>query len=398
LQSIATKRRAIIAQGGAVCIPGKDIILMTKQTIEDACRNACESIGVDYKPVPTDGLFHTADLTGDHKGKNDGRIKIFQDRQGGIAWNHKSGVKQTFFINRLAGEPTPQVDHEHIQREQQRRQLEQQTQHDKAATKALSVWNKATPAPANHPYLIRKQIQAHGARLGSWARSVKDDAGKYRKIVIENCLLLPLYNELAVLRSLQAIFTEHHPILDRGKDFMPGGGLAGLFWWLGAKTEKVLIAEGFATAATLHKDTGYRVYMAFTSNNLLAVGRIVREKLPTAEIVFCADNDTKTKGNPGLTKANEAAEAVNGSVAVAPIHGDFNDYAINLKAASLTVKEFEVLIDSTEDFEVLTEKLPQRLAMAGFKRPAVEMLISKIAKKACVPKASLRDVMRDCHE
>ena len=196
--------------------PRQGIILMTKQTIEAACRNACESIGVDYKPVPTDGLFHTADLTGDHKGKNDGRIKIFQDRQGGIAWNHKSGVKQTFFINRLAGEPTPQVDHEHIQREQQRRQLGQQ--------------------------------------------------------------------------------------------------------------------------------------------------------------------------------------AVNGSVAVAPIHGDFNDYAINLKAASLTVKEFEVLIDSTEDFEVLTEKLPQRLAMAGFKRPAVEMLISKIAKKACVPKASLRDVMRGCHD
>jgi putative DNA primase/helicase len=92
-----------------------------------------------------------------------------------------------------------------------------------------------------------------------------------------------------------------------------------------------LIAEGFATAATLHEESGYRVYIAFTANNLMAVGRIVREKLPDAEIVFCADNDTKTPGNPGLTKATEAAQAISGSVAVPPLPGDFNDHAIYLK-------------------------------------------------------------------
>lgn len=112
---------------------------------------------------------------------------------------------------------------------------------------------------------------------------------------------------------------------------MPGGGLAGLFWWIGAKTEKVLIAEGYATAATLHEESGYRVYMAFTANNLMTVGRIVSAKLPAAELVFCADNDTKTPGNPGLTKATEAAEAIGGSVTAPPIHGDFNDYAIYLR-------------------------------------------------------------------
>lgn len=95
----------------------------------------------------------------------------------------------------------------------------------------------------------------------------------------------------------------------------------------------MLIAEGFATAATLHEESGYRVYMAFTANNLLAVGRIVRAKLPDAEIVFCADNDTRTPDNPGLTKATEAARDVGGSVAAPPIHGDFNDYAMYLREA-----------------------------------------------------------------
>ena len=109
--------------------------------------------------------------------------------------------------------------------------------------------------------------------------------------------------------------------------------MAGLFWWIGPKTDKVLICEGFATAATLQEETGNRVYMAFTANNLMAVGRIVREKLPDAEIVFCADNDT-TAGNPGLTKATAAAQAIGASVAVPPISGDFNDYAILMKAVA----------------------------------------------------------------
>lgn len=139
-----------------------------------------------------------------------------------------------------------------------------------------------------------------------------------------------MYDQTGVIRSLQGIFAETHLELERDKDFLPGGGLAGLFWWIGAKTETVLLAEGFATAATLHEETGNRVYVAFTANNLLAVGRIVREKLPDAEIVFASDND-QTPGNSGLTKATEAAQAVGGSVAVPPIYGDFNDYAIYLK-------------------------------------------------------------------
>ena len=304
---------------------------MKNQSIEEACRSACEHIGVNYKPVPNDGQFHVADLADDHKGKNDGRIKVFTDCQGGIAWNHKSGQQQAFFVNRRPGEPAPVIDREHIEREQQRRQVEKKSQQDKAATKAQVIWQEAKPAPLGHPYLTRKQVKPHGSRVGTWTRSIKDEAGKYHKVVIENCLILPLYDQSGTIRTLQAIFPEKSIPLDRDRDLMPGGGLAGLFWWIGAKSKMVLICEGFATAATLHEDTNYRVYVAFTANNLLAVGRIVRAKLPDARIVFCADNDTQTPGNPGLTKATEAALAIDGYVAVPLIHGDFNDYAIHLK-------------------------------------------------------------------
>lgn len=76
----------------------------------------------------------------------------------------------------------------------------------------------------------------------------------------------------------------------------------------------MLICEGFATAATLHEETGQRVYMALTASNMMAVAKTVREKLPDAEIVVCADNDVNTQGNPGLSKATAAAEAGGGSV------------------------------------------------------------------------------------
>ncbi|MDO9269404.1 MAG: toprim domain-containing protein [Methylobacter sp.] len=314
---------------------------MSFQSIEDACRIACESIGVDFKSVPADGRFHVADLTDDHRGKNDGRIKIFSDRQGGIVWNHKSNEQQTFFVNnnRESREAIPPVERERIQREQQRRQVEQQARQDKAARRARAIWQDAKPAPEDHPYLIRKQIKPHCARVGIWKRTVQDDQGKHHLLIIENALLLPMFDQNGAIRSLQAIFPEKHPILNRDKDFMPGGGVAGLFGWIGPITDMVLIAEGFATAATLYEECGYRVYFAFTANNLMAVGRIVREKRPDAGIVFCADNDTQTPGNPGLTKATEAAIAVRGSLAEPTIHGDFNDYVIFLKGLDHDTEE-----------------------------------------------------------
>jgi putative DNA primase/helicase len=314
---------------------------MSFQSIENACRAACASIGVDFKNVPADGRFHVADLTDDHKGKNDGRIKIFSDRRGGIVWNHKSNERQSFFINnnRESREAIPPAERERIQAEQQRRQVEQQARQDKAARRARAIWQAAKPAPEDHPYLIRKQIKPHGARVGTWKRTIQNDRGKHHLLMIENALLLPMVDQTGVIRSLQAIFTEQHPDLNRDKDFLPGGGVAGLFGWIGPKTDMVLIAEGFATAATLHEECGCRVYFAFTANNLMAVGRIVREKLPDAGIVFCADNDTQTPGNPGLNKATEAALAVNGSLAAPPIHGDFNDYAILLKGLGHDAEE-----------------------------------------------------------
>lgn len=304
--------------------------MTTHQTLDDAARAACAAIGVEFKDVPSDGNWHCADLADDHKGKNDGRIKLFPDRLGGMVWNHKSGEKQSFFVNRKLNKTEQADERARIEEEQRRRQAEKNSRMDKAARRAQAIWLAAKPAPLDHPYLLKKRIKPHSARVGQWKRVILDDAGQRQTLIIDNTLLIPMYDASGTIRSLQGIFPEHHPILERDKDFLSGGGLVGLFFWLGARSEKVLIAEGYATAATLFEEMQLRTYIAFTANNLLAIGRIVRERLPKAEIVFCADNDSHTAGNPGLTKAEEAALEVDGLVAVPPIAGDFNDLATTL--------------------------------------------------------------------
>lgn len=303
--------------------------------IEDAARAALLELGLASPKSLEPDRFHVVDAEDGKRGNGAGRIKVFADGKGGYCQNWKTGEKRSFFLDgETKAKPLTKRERARIDRERRKRQAEAAAKQDQAAKRALSIWQDATPAPENHPYLVRKQIKPHGARLGRWRRVIQDKGGNRSTITIENALLLPLFDAAGTIRSLQAVFPEKHPVLGRDKDFLPAGGLAGMFWWVGSRTnqanETVLICEGFATACTLHEQSGHRVYMAFTAGNLLAVGRIVRERLPTANIVFAADNDTKTAGNPGLTKATEAAAAVGGSVAVPPIHGDFNDYQLFL--------------------------------------------------------------------
>lgn len=306
---------------------------MDFNNLSDACSAACENVGIICKQFPQDNNFHVVDATDGKPRNGAGRLKFFSDGQGGIAFNFKTGQKQPFFLNSNKGKPTPPAELERIKRQQQERAAEELKKYDRAARRTVAILQDTKPAPPDYPYLVKKQVGTHGARIGNWQRTIQNEDGKHQTLSIENSLILPMYNAAGKIRSLQAIFAEKHPLLGRDKDFLPGGQVASLFWWLGPKTEKVLICEGFATAATLHEETSHRVYLAFTANNLMAVGLIIREKLPDAEIVFCGDNDTETAGNPGLVKATAAAQAVGGSVALPPFSGDFNDYSIFLREA-----------------------------------------------------------------
>ena len=108
---------------------------------------------------------------------------------------------------------------------------------------------------------------------------------------------------------------------------MPGGRVKGCYHAIGRPSGRVIVCEGFATGASLHAATGDAVAVALNAGNLLAVAVALRAKYPCLTIVVAADDDWQTAGNPGLTAARLAAQAVGGEVAVP----DFRGYARGVK-------------------------------------------------------------------
>ena len=166
--------------------------------------------------------------------------------------------------------------------------------------KPPDLWQVATEAPADHPYLVHKGIMPHGARLAPDGR-----------------LIVPLYDKDGILTSLE------HIAADGGKRFLKDGKVAGSFWILGAFGKRVFIAEGFAMAASIHKAMDEACAMAYSTGNLTATAKAIRVRYPAAEIVLVADNDMSGTGEQ---EACKAAEAARGRVVLCP-QGDANDYA-----------------------------------------------------------------------
>ena len=197
--------------------------------------------------------------------------------------------------------------------------------HAAAATEALALWDAASETGAS-PYLERKGVQAHGVRFaaGGW-------------------LLVPLRDAAGMLCNVQRIAPAKPSDGGPDKLFLKGGRKSGLWHLVGdlaghegdttAAPAVLLVAEGYATAASLHEATGYPVAVAFDAGNLGHVCRALRMAYPACLLVICGDDDrdteAKTGNNPGRTKATAAARAVQG-LAVFPAGladgaSDFND-------------------------------------------------------------------------
>ena len=161
-----------------------------------------------------------------------------------------------------------------------------------ARTKAARLWGRARPANNTHPYLERKHVGAYGLRqLGAM-------------------LLIPARDHTGVLHTLQFILP------DGSKRFLSGGRVNACYCAIGRPVDTLLLCEGYATGATLYEATGHATASCFSCGNLIAVAQALRAKFPNLKLIVCADNDVQAPGNPGLTKAREAARAVRGYLAV----------------------------------------------------------------------------------
>lgn len=243
--------------------------------------------------------------------------------------------------------------------------------HAAAAERALKIWDAAAPKQdaltPTHQYLTDKGVQAHGLRIGDWPFEVTDwETGEILTRVKKGCALIQVRDRKGTLRSLQAIDAKGT------KMFLKDGEVSGNFCAIGEPMKDDLgrpvyvLAEGFATAASVHEATGKLVLCCFDVGNVVAVARAIRASKRDAVIIIACDNDVETRGNPGLVNAFSVALEVGALLAVPMLYGlperkcDFNDLSAieGLAVVSETIAKAksmarEVVITLAPDAEAM---------------------------------------------
>lgn len=281
--------------------------------------------GIEYNgQIIGDGTLRRVKINGDRN--SNAWYVLHQDGiAAGMFGCWKRGIKEKWCA-KSDTELTPEERAERDRRWQQQKEIreaERHRQQDDAARTAEGVLSAAQPATDDHPYLQRKQVRAYpGVLMGAWSQRRAN-----------NCLLIPLRTAAGKLASVQAIFSEKRG--DRDKDFLKGGAKTGAYFVIGdlEASPVILIAEGYATAATLHAATGHAAVMACDAGNLAAVAAALKAIYPHPQVIMiCGDSDRHTDGNPGRKAALAASKKAKVRVCLPAFAdddegSDFNDLA-----------------------------------------------------------------------
>lgn len=277
-----------------------------------AFRAAMLAVGIEITDqIIPDGELHRVHVRGDRRGSRNGWYVLYPDGvPAGVFGCWKRGIYEKWCA-REPQELSPGERRrwrEQVEARRQEAEEARRRRRRRAQKKAADLWNRATPADPDHPYLQEKGVGAHGIRQ------------------LRETLLISVYGPDGALRGLQRILP------DGKKRFLAGTEVRGAYYPMGEPDGVVVVAEGYATGATIHEATGHAVAVAFNAGNLKAVAQALQAKLDNTRIILAADNDRRTEGNPGLTKAREAARAVGGEVVYPSFEegepgSDFNDLA-----------------------------------------------------------------------
>lgn len=270
--------------------------------------------GLGDPEIVPDGELHRFHVESDRPGTRNGWYVLHLDGvPAGVFGSWKTGTAETWCAkSRKTLSPVERASlGRRIEDAKAKRQAERDREHQAAAKQAEWIWERCNP-PIFHQYLQRKGVLPFGTRVDRFGN-----------------LVVPVTDGESLL-SLQFIQA------DGTKRFLTGGRIAGGFFRIdtGKRPSPIVICEGFATGATLHMETGAPVVCAFNAGSLLAVAKCIRAAYPHEQIIIAADNDQWTEGNPGVTKAREAALAISAKILIPDFSGmdmsakptDWNDW------------------------------------------------------------------------
>lgn len=268
--------------------------------------------------IIADGKLHRFNVVGDPAGSRNGYYITHLNAgvPGGTVGCWKRNIKVNWPTNDMLQSLEAYSDNYEVYskrkfEEKQKNQNRISNQHLMAARVAQELVENCHAADPNHIYLRDKHIEPFCA------------------LQINGNLVLPIQDCNGFIWSVQYISQ------DGRKSFSPGGAISGYFIQVTGSNDldMIYICEGYATAATIASNYPTATVIAATScHNLTPVALNIRRYKPHGEIVICADDDRTTIGNPGLTHARKAAEAIGGLVKTiswppgCPVElSDFND-------------------------------------------------------------------------
>ncbi|MBB3190657.1 toprim domain-containing protein [Halomonas cerina] len=260
-------------------------------TIEAALAEALARHGVTLAPR-TSGRFERFDAPDKPKGNGNGWYRIHSPQAASFGIWHLD-LAETVTLDGPTDDPEAAAQARlDAMRDRERRDRERRQREAQAKATANRWWPQAGPADAAFPWLTRKRLPPYNLRQHG------------------DVLLMPLFFE-GELVNLERI----HP--NGNKRTLPGGRVKGAASLIGdlAVAERVLVAEGWSTAAALHEAMGCAVVVARNADNLAPVARRLRQRLPAeVGITVCGDDDrhlpAQGKANKGAVEARHAALAI----------------------------------------------------------------------------------------
>lgn len=163
---------------------------------------------------------------------------------------------------------------------------------ERAAARATKTWKLCQPT-GESDYLQRKGVGGYGVRFSP-----------------SGALVIPMLDGHGHIHGLQIIRGKARKAAEREKDYWPLGlEKKGKFHLIGMPQDGgiCLLAEGYATAASLHGATGLPVAVAFDANNLAPVAEALKKRYKSLQILVCADDDNTQKCHAKNEAASTAA-------------------------------------------------------------------------------------------
>lgn len=214
---------------------------------------------------------------------------------------------------------------------------ERQRLQSKASDVSNTLYAKME-AVTQHPYLDKKHIE--GIHKGTLRQDGTD-------------LIVPMQDESGKLWGFQRILASGKKL------FQEKQRILGCFYKIHGSLDKILVAEGFATGASLNIATGCTVYIAFNTANLPHITRIAVTTYPESQIFICGDDDVwkDPNKNPGRSAVQKCLEKHPAATQAFPIFKnltsqptDWNDLHVNEGLETVT-QQMEAIFEQASNPE-----------------------------------------------